>query len=132
MSDAAEIGKRFIEKIDALAREGKFYGFTIWPTNGGFQINLAANAPNNWRIRRAEVPSEGIDLVCAMDYMDVDVFKTKSQRDAEAEMLAPRDFDEAALPPEAREAALAELDELDEIERDEARAAARDEAGIFD
>lgn len=95
MSDTAEIGKRFIEKIDALAKAGKFYGFTIWPSEGGFQVNLATSAPNNWRIRRTDTPSEGISLVCAMDYMDDGVTAPKAQ---EPEILAPPDVDEPPLP----------------------------------
>lgn len=91
----SEIGKRFIEKIDALAKAGKFYGFSIWPSHGGYQVNLATSAPNNWRVRTTDTPSEGIDLVCAMDYMDENVFATK-----EPEMLAPPAVDEPPLPDE--------------------------------
>ncbi|MGZ5987427.1 MAG: hypothetical protein ACXWLZ_00120 [Rhizomicrobium sp.] len=91
---------QMIEKLDELCRSGKFYGFSIWPTPPhGYQVSLATTSKTNWRIRRADTPSEGLALVLAMDFMDNGV----SEPDREPEMIEPRDFDEAALPPEAHE-----------------------------
>ena len=67
-----DTAKKFFDKLDELHRGGKFYGFSIWPTNDGYQVNLATSAPNNWRVRRGETPEEGIALVLGMDFMDDD------------------------------------------------------------
>jgi hypothetical protein len=88
-----------IAKLDALHAAGKFHGFSIWPTQGGYQVSLATTAKNNWRIRRGETPSEGIAMVLGMDWIDKDpgVFGD------DAEMLAPPLVDEPPLPDEAHE-----------------------------
>lgn len=98
-----------LAKLDELAASGKFYGFSIWPAGKGeYQISLATTSKTNWRVRRSEVPSEGLAAVLEMDFMDNGV----SESGREPEMLAPPDVDE---PPEIA----AELEEAAE-------------AGIFD
>jgi hypothetical protein len=92
-----------IAKLDALHAAGNFFGLTIWPTKDGYQVNLATSAPNSWRIRRADTPSEGLALVLAMDFMDDDRPRASAELLGESEIIAPRDFDEAALPAEAHE-----------------------------
>lgn len=91
-----------IVKLDALHEAGKFYGLTIWPTKDGYQVNLATTSKNNWRVRRADVPSEGLALVLGMDFMDDDGRpRTSTQLLGEDEMLAPPAVDEPPLPDDA-------------------------------
>lgn len=99
------IGADMIAKLDALHAAGNFYGLTIWPTKNGYQVNLATSAPNSWRIRRADTPSEGLALVLAMDFMDEDRPRASAELLGEAEMLAPPDIDEPPLPDEAHDEA---------------------------
>jgi hypothetical protein len=87
-----------IAKLDALHREGKFFGLTIWPTNAGLQCNLATTSKNNWRIRRADTPSEGLALVLDMDFVDDELPRTPAELLGEGEMLAPPTVDEPELP----------------------------------
>lgn len=83
-------------QIDELHRQGKFHGFSIWPMRGGYQVNLATTAPNNWRVRRADTPSEGTALVLAMNFVDERV-DPKPQVLLDEEMTLPRDFEDVAL-----------------------------------
>jgi hypothetical protein len=85
-------------RIDELHRRGKFHGFSIWPTKDGYQVSLATTAPGNWRVRRAELPSEGAELVLAMNYMD-DGVKPEPQKIFSDEILAPPAVDEPPYDP---------------------------------
>lgn len=113
-----------LAKLDELHRAGKFYGFTIWPTNDGeLQVNLATSSKNNWRIRRADTPSDGLALVLDMDFIDDDRPRTSSELLGETEMLAPPAVDEPPLP------------DLEDFVQEEIEATLREEAndaGIFD
>lgn len=80
-----------IAKLDAFHAAGKFHGLSIWPTKGGYQVSLATNAQNSWRVRRGETPSEGLAMVLEMDFMDDDLPR-------EPAMLAPPAVDEPELP----------------------------------
>lgn len=79
-----------VAKLDELHAAGKFFGFSIWPTNDGLQVSLATTSKTNWRIRRSDTPSEGMALVLDMDFMDNGV----SEDGREPELLAPPLVDE--------------------------------------
>jgi hypothetical protein len=87
-----------IARLDALHAAGKFFGLSIWPAKGGYQVNLATSSKNNWRVRRAETPSEGLALVLGMDFMDDDgLSRSPAALLGEPEMLAPPAVDEPPL-----------------------------------
>lgn len=60
-----------MKTLDQLAAEGKLHAFTLWPTpDGGYQANLQAGKAAGWRVRRGSTPSDAIEAVLAMDYVD--------------------------------------------------------------
>ncbi len=85
------IPAEMLAKLDALAADGTMHGLTFWPTKDGWQVSLATQSRNNWRVRREATPSESLAAVLGMDFMDADV---------EPEMLTPPDVDEPELPHE--------------------------------
>lgn len=48
-----------IKRLDALHAAGKMHGFSLWPSQGGYQASLAVTH-NSFRIRVADTPGEAI------------------------------------------------------------------------
>ena len=78
------------DKLDAMAAAGTLHGLTVWKHNGEYQANLQTGKSAGWRVRRAATPSDAINLVLGMDYVDeVD--------DRNGIVSEPVDFTEAAV-----------------------------------
>lgn len=77
-----------IKRLDALHAAGKMHGFSLWPSAGGYQANLAMS-PNSWRIRDGATPAEAIAEVLG-DAPELEV--------SGAEMVSAREVFEPEMP----------------------------------
>lgn len=49
-----------LAKLDELHAAGKMHGFSIWPSRGEYQANIAVSAANSFRIRHGATPTEAV------------------------------------------------------------------------
>ncbi|WP_439392591.1 hypothetical protein ACRQ5Q_24525 [Bradyrhizobium sp. PMVTL-01] len=77
-----------IKRLDELHAAGKMHGFSLWPSAGGYQANLAVSH-NGWRIRNGATPGEAIAELLS-DTPELEV--------RDAEMVAAREVFEPEPP----------------------------------
>ncbi|HEV2155447.1 hypothetical protein [Bradyrhizobium sp.] len=77
-----------IARLNGLHFAGKMHGFSLWPSQGGYQANLAVGS-NSWRIRNGATPGEAIaELLSDTPGLEV----------SDAEMVSAREVFEPELP----------------------------------
>jgi hypothetical protein len=102
-----ETAARISHKFDQLAAEGKLHGFMLWPVADGWQASMQTGKNAGWRIRRGATPSEAIEAVLSMDYVD-EIDERNGIASESFTPAEPVDFGDAAVdqieadePPEA-------------------------------
>lgn len=81
-----------IKRLDALHAAGKMHGFSVWPSQGGYQASLGM-ATNSFRIRHAATPGAAIAELLQGDG------PLELLPDNQPDLFAPPDVDEPELPP---------------------------------
>lgn len=80
-----------LKRLNELHAAGNMHGFSIWPSQRGFQASIAMSAPNSFRIRHGDTPSDAVNALFDMTDPDDEILP-------EQPLLAAREVFEPELP----------------------------------